>query len=64
MERLKVGGVAHMYKIIEREAFPGFCDALVAEMSEIGFGIRIESSELKTYSPTMSVYSLDIFRES
>ncbi|MBR6204528.1 MAG: class I SAM-dependent methyltransferase family protein [Candidatus Methanomethylophilaceae archaeon] len=64
MDRLKVGGVAHMYKIIEREAFPGFCDGLVSGMSEIGFGIRIESSELKTYSPTMSVYSLDIFRES
>ncbi len=64
MDRLKVGGVAHMYKIIEREAFPEFCESLVKEMAGLGFGIRIESSELKTYSPTMSVYSLDIVRES
>ncbi len=64
MDRLKVGGVAHMYKIIEREEFPEFCDGLVEEMSKLGYGIRIESFELKTYSPTMSVYSLDVVRES
>jgi tRNA (guanine37-N1)-methyltransferase len=60
MDRMKVGAVAHMYKIIEREEFPGFCDDLVKRMAENGHQIRIDSSELKTYSPTMSVYSMDI----
>ena len=60
MDRLKSGGVAHMYKIIEREEFPSFCESLVREMGELGHGISISSSELKTYSPTMSVYSMDI----
>lgn len=60
MDRLKVGGVAHMYKIIEREEFPRFCDALEEEMKGFGHNISIQWSELKTYSPTMSVYSMDI----
>ena len=60
MDRLKSGGVAHMYKIIEREEFPGFCEDLVKEMAGFGHSIDISWSELKTYSPTMSVYSLDI----
>lgn len=60
MDRLKVGGVAHMYKIIEREEFPRFCDALDEEMKGFGHNISIQWSELKTYSPTMSVYSMDI----
>ncbi len=64
LDRTKVGGTVHMYKIIEREAFPGFCAGLVEEMSRHGVGIRIESFELKTYSPTMSVYAMDILRES
>ena len=64
VEKLKVGGTAHMYKIIERTDFPALCDSLVREMSELGFGIEISSSELKTYSPTMSVYSMDIVRKS
>lgn len=60
MDRLKVGGVVHMYKIIEREEFPRFCDALEEEMKGFGHIISIQWSELKTYSPTMSVYSMDI----
>jgi len=60
MDRMKHGATAHMYKIIEREAFPGFCDALTEEMTSKGHKIAIHSSELKTYSPTMSVYSMDI----
>lgn len=62
MDRLKVGGTAHMYKIIEREEFPAFCDSLVKEMGEFGHRIKIDWSELKTYSPTMSVYSLDVVK--
>lgn len=60
LDRLRSGGVVHMYKIIEREEFPGFCDGLVATAAAAGHSITVSSSELKTYSPTMSVYSLDI----
>ena len=61
--RLNHGGTVHMYKIIEREDFPAFLDSLVSRAAEDGHIIRIDSSELKTYSPTMSVYSLDIHKE-
>ena len=60
LDRLEHGGVIHMYKIIEREDFPPFLDGLVADAAARGHEISIEHSELKTYSPTMSVYSLDI----
>ncbi len=64
MDRLKVGGTVHMYKILERSEFEGFERGLAEDMASRGFGIRISSFELKTYSPTMSVYSLDIQRVS
>ena len=60
MDRMNPGATAHMYKIIERTEFPKFCDDLKEEMSGLGHRIEIQSSELKTYSPTMSVYSMDI----
>ena len=60
MDKLKKGGTAHMYKIIEREQFPDFCGDLIILMKARGHNIGIRSSELKTYSPTMSVYSMDI----
>jgi len=62
MDRMKNGAVAHMYKIIERDEFPSFCDNLEKEMAGHGHRIDIHSSELKTYSPTMSVYSMDILK--
>jgi len=62
MDRMKNGAVAHMYKIIERDEFPSFCENLEREMAEHGHRIDIHSSELKTYSPTMSVYSMDIVK--
>lgn len=62
MDRLRVGGTVHMYKIIERAEFPALCDSLVKEVGELGYSIEIHSSELKTYSPTMSVYSMDVVR--
>ena len=60
LDRLEHGGTVHMYKIIEREDFPPFLDGLVADAAATGHSISIEHSELKTYSPTMSVYALDI----
>ena len=51
-----------MYKIIERVDFPAFMDGLVSEAASNGHTISIDWFELKTYSPTMSVYSLDIHK--
>ena len=62
MDRMNRGAVAHMYKIIERADFPRFCDDLSKEMEKRGRRIEIHSSELKTYSPTMSVYSMDVVK--
>ncbi len=62
MDRMNHGAVAHMYKIIERADFPRFCDGLSEEMEKKGHRIEIHSSELKTYSPTMSVYSMDVVK--
>lgn len=62
LDRLNHGGVIHMYKIIEREDFPAFVSFLMMSSAENGHVLRISTSELKTYSPTMSVYSLDIVK--
>jgi tRNA (guanine37-N1)-methyltransferase len=59
----KVGAVIHMHKIMEREELPAYKENIVVAMEEKGFGIKIlQVSELKTYSPTMSVYVFDIRR--
>lgn len=63
LDRLNSGGTVHMYKIIERELFPAFAEGLISEASSNGHKITVDWSELKTYSPTMSVYSLDIKKE-
>lgn len=60
LSHLNRGGTVHMYKIIEREDFPALCDRLVLDAASDGKEITIDSFELKTYSPTMSVYSLDV----
>ncbi|MBR4182165.1 MAG: class I SAM-dependent methyltransferase family protein [Candidatus Methanomethylophilaceae archaeon] len=62
LARLKSGGTVHMYKIIERAEFDGFVDRMIVGMKALGHGIAVKWSELKTYSPTMSVYSLDIVK--
>lgn len=62
LKRLKVGGTVHLYKIMERADFDGFIQGLIDDSAAQGFSITVRSSELKTYSPTMSVYSLDIVR--
>lgn len=60
LSRLNRGGTVHMYKIIEREDFPALCSRLVSDAASEGRDVSIDSFELKTYSPTMSVYSLDV----
>ncbi|MDI3542141.1 MAG: tRNA (guanine37-N1)-methyltransferase [Candidatus Methanomethylophilaceae archaeon] len=61
LSALKVGGVIHLYRILERDALEGFQDSLVSRAASWGFIISLETvRELKTYSPTMSVYSFDV----
>ncbi len=60
MSRLKEGGTVHLYKISERDALPGLLSRIEGETAASGRPVDIRCSELKTYSPTMSVYSLDV----
>ena len=61
---LKNGGTIHLHKIMERSTSGEAVSKMIAEMKEKGHDIRIErTAELKTYSPTMSVYVLDIVKE-
>lgn len=62
LSRLKRGGTVHLYKIIERDSFPSLCEEMAAMAAEEGHSISLETSELKTYSPTMSVYSIDVHK--
>ncbi len=63
LDHLNHGGTVHMYKIIERVDFPPLVEKMVSDAKENGHVIEVSSFELKTYSPTMSVYSLDIRKE-
>lgn len=60
LSHLNRGGTIHMYKIIERDSFPMLCEEMAAMSAENGHSISLETFELKTYSPTMSVYSIDV----
>lgn len=64
LERTRSGGTVHMHKIMERADSERFCEDLVAEMKEKGLDCELsELRELKTYSPSASVYVLDIKRK-
>lgn len=61
LTRLKLGGVMHLYHICDRSDFP----QVLADLKQkaFGMGVRLEvlrSEELKTYSPSSSVYSADL----
>jgi tRNA (guanine37-N1)-methyltransferase len=61
---MKRGGTIHMHKIMERSSSDETIKELIGEMKAKGHKIRIErKTELKTYSPTMSVYVIDIVKE-
>jgi Predicted methyltransferase len=56
-------GMIHLHKIMDRSDLGAFTETLVRNAKENGFGICVkEIIELKTYSPTMSVYVFDIIR--
>lgn len=61
LTRLKVGGTIHFYTICERDDIEPILIRLVQEARGMGVRISIDRvEELKTYSPSMSVFSADI----
>ncbi|MCL2143746.1 MAG: class I SAM-dependent methyltransferase family protein [Methanomassiliicoccaceae archaeon] len=64
LPNLKKGGTAHMHMITKRSLSRAAAEGLADKMKKEGYEIRVERmAELKTYSPTMSVYVLDIVKE-
>ena len=61
--KTKRGGIIHIHKIMERETSDDECDNMILDMRSRGFVCTLsEKRELKTYSPSASVYVLDIIR--
>ncbi len=64
LSKTKIGGTVHMHKILERDILEKFCNELTKDMHGRGLPCRISDiRELKTYSPSASVYVFDIVRE-
>ena len=64
LAKTKVGGVVHMHKIMGREESDKVIALIIDGMNSKGLNCRLaEKRELKTYSPSASVYVLDIIRE-
>ena len=58
---LDQGGVIHLYFISERSESDEFVKDLISRLREMDIDLDVaRKEELKTYSPTMSVYSLDL----
>jgi len=63
LNRTKIGGTIHLHKVLERSDVDEFMKGLIEEVEKDGKEIRFNTiSELKTYSPVMSVYVFDIVR--
>ncbi|MDR0887990.1 MAG: class I SAM-dependent methyltransferase family protein [Candidatus Methanoplasma sp.] len=64
LKKLKTGGIIHLHKIVERSETEWFAKKFIADSELSGYKIHIaRSAELKTYSPTMSVYVFDIVKD-
>ncbi|MGE4274611.1 MAG: class I SAM-dependent methyltransferase family protein [Candidatus Methanomethylophilaceae archaeon] len=61
ISRCNADATIHLYVISERESWPGAKEKALSSGRPLGREIRmLEEKELKTYSPRMSVYSLDL----
>ena len=61
LSRTKAGGVIHLHGIIERSELDTFKEQLQRNIKKFGYNASVEDTiELKTYSPTMSVYVFDL----
>ena len=64
LAKTKKGGIVHMHKIMEREESDDVVSSIIDEMNSRGLGCRLsDKRELKTYSPSASVYVMDVMRE-
>ncbi|MCL2296559.1 MAG: class I SAM-dependent methyltransferase family protein [Methanomassiliicoccaceae archaeon] len=64
LSKTKAGGTIHLHKITERSELDDLAEKITSDAAADGFEITISAvTELKTYSPTMSVYVFDIKKE-
>ena len=64
LSKTKAGGMIHLHKITERSELDDLAERIKRDAAAGGFEITISAiTELKTYSPTMSVYVFDIKKE-
>ena len=62
--KTKKGGTVHMHKIMGRDESDDLVASIIEEMNSRRLKCRlVEKRELKTYSPSASVYVLDIVKE-
>ena len=64
LAKTRKGGMVHMHKIMGREESDKVIALILNDMNSKGLKCRLsQKRELKTYSPSASVYVLDIVRE-
>jgi tRNA (guanine37-N1)-methyltransferase len=64
LAKVRKGGTIHLHKIMERDEMESYIGEMESLMRDKGFQMHVEMVlELKTYSPTMSVYVFDIIRD-
>ena len=64
LSKTRKGGIVHMHRIMERDTSDELTRELVENMCQMGLRCHLaEKRELKTYSPTASVYVFDIVRD-
>ena len=64
LSKTKKGGIVHMHRIMERSESDTLTEQLINDMCQHGLSCHLsEKRELKTYSPTASVYVFDIVKD-
>lgn len=64
LSKTKKGGIVHMHRIMERDESDSLTEQLLDEMRSKGLQCHLsEKRELKTYSPSASVYVFDVIRD-
>ena len=64
LSKTKKGGIVHMHRIMERSESDALTGQLIQEMYQKGLSCHLsEKRELKTYSPTASVYVFDFVKD-
>ena len=64
LSKTKKGGIVHMHRIMERDESDPLTEQLLDDMRSKGLDCHLaEKRELKTYSPSASVYVFDVIRD-